>query len=479
MAQNDFLVWAGGNNANVLTQTNYAGLSNRTSGVVSGKASGQQANKTWRQSSVMSAMIAKFIVDRVAADVIDDGTIQTIENNFIAAIMSLFVIPNTGVVPGAYGPTVAISVEADGRITSLQNANLNSTGLTPGTYVAPTITVGNDGRITGIVSIAYGPLAGVNTWTNLNSYAAGLTITGVDLGGLGLHLRIINGSYGAGIRNDGVDVNFLQTAAGQQTGGWNSLRPFGWHLASGAVTIDGTGSGVTCGGPVSFERTLFSDFFAGTDGNNQPVLNLRANYFLWYNVALPSVSVNHGSFTTGFYGTGQCQTSGYWQITGSFAASIGGFGYLIASPTAPTGFFNSTQVAALSVFCPNGSILALAFQASSDRRIKSDIQPLPENIGRAFVQSIEPMTYLKDGNFTTGFVAQDVIRAGYAHMAHAHPHESPDLAEEVVDDDGLISPAGAVLTLDHDQILAYHQSALRYALDEIKALKAEVASLRS
>ena len=78
MAQNDFLVWAGGINANVLPQSAYTALGNLTSGVVTGRASGQQANKTWRQASVMSAMLAKFIVDRTGFDVIDDGTIQTI-----------------------------------------------------------------------------------------------------------------------------------------------------------------------------------------------------------------------------------------------------------------------------------------------------------------------------------------------------------------------------------------------------------------
>jgi len=245
---NDFLVWAGGLNANVLSQSNYSTLGNLASGVVAGRASGQQANKTWRQSTIMSAMIAKFIVDRTGQDVIDDGSIQVIENNFIQAIGSFFGISNTGVTPGTYGPTMALTVQADGRITSLANANLQGTGLTPGTYIAPTITVGPDGRITGVVSVAYGPLASPNTWAGANTFAAGLTSTALDNSGNGGQFRFTQGSYGALLRNDGTSAFLLSTNSGQQSGAFNALRPFAWNLASGAVTIDGTGAGTVHGG---------------------------------------------------------------------------------------------------------------------------------------------------------------------------------------------------------------------------------------
>src|SRR5256885_9494504 len=116
MAQNDFLTWATGANANILSQAEFASLGNRSSGVIAGTASGKLYNKQMRQASIISSMIAQFINDRINADVIDDGTIATIEQNFIAAVRSVFSIPNTGVVPGTYGPTVQIAVQADGRV---------------------------------------------------------------------------------------------------------------------------------------------------------------------------------------------------------------------------------------------------------------------------------------------------------------------------------------------------------------------------
>ena len=84
--ENDFLVWAGAGGANVLTQAAYAALGNLTTGVVSGTASSAQANKAWRQASIIAAMIAQFITDKSGQTAIDDGTTATLETNFTAAI---------------------------------------------------------------------------------------------------------------------------------------------------------------------------------------------------------------------------------------------------------------------------------------------------------------------------------------------------------------------------------------------------------
>jgi hypothetical protein len=245
MAQNDFLLWATGANANVLSQAEYAGLGNRSSGVVAGVASGKLYNKQNRQASIISSMIAQFISDRLNADVIDDGTIATIEANFTAAVRSVFSIPNTGVVPGTYGPTMTLSVQADGRITALSSTGLTSSGVPPGTYVGTTITVAADGRITAISGVPYGQIGGDNNWQGGN------TFNHLDNGGNGGQFRAVQGSYGSMWRNDGSSTYLLSTAAGQQTGIWSAYRPFYWNMATGAVTIDGTASGVNFGGAIS------------------------------------------------------------------------------------------------------------------------------------------------------------------------------------------------------------------------------------
>ena len=78
---NDFLVFGGAGGANVITQAAYAALGARTSGFSSGTANSAQCNKTWRQSSIMAAVLAQFISDRTGQDVLDDGTTATILAN--------------------------------------------------------------------------------------------------------------------------------------------------------------------------------------------------------------------------------------------------------------------------------------------------------------------------------------------------------------------------------------------------------------
>jgi hypothetical protein len=87
--QNDFLTFACATGANVLTQAAYASASATATGYVTGTASSSAVNKSLRQSSIMSGMLAAFIAAQTSQDVIDDGTITTIETNFVAAIANV------------------------------------------------------------------------------------------------------------------------------------------------------------------------------------------------------------------------------------------------------------------------------------------------------------------------------------------------------------------------------------------------------
>lgn len=82
--------------------------------------------------------------------------------------------------------------------------------------------------------------------------------------------RVVYGNYGAFLRNDGSDVYLLQTASGDQSGLWNSYRPFAWNLSSGYVSIDSTGSGASFGGNVGISGalTVSKDARVATTGGN-------------------------------------------------------------------------------------------------------------------------------------------------------------------------------------------------------------------
>ena len=84
--EQDFLPFATGAGANVLSQAVYAALSSVATGYQSGVAQSAALNKTWRQSSIMAAVVAQFIVNQTGQPAIDDGTMATLLGNLATAI---------------------------------------------------------------------------------------------------------------------------------------------------------------------------------------------------------------------------------------------------------------------------------------------------------------------------------------------------------------------------------------------------------
>ncbi|MCM2544888.1 hypothetical protein [Burkholderia glumae] len=88
-ATNDFLAFGGGASPNVIDQATYAALPARLSGFQSGVAQSAQLNKVWRQSSIMAAVLAQFIVARSGQAAVDDGTTATLLSNLLASAAAL------------------------------------------------------------------------------------------------------------------------------------------------------------------------------------------------------------------------------------------------------------------------------------------------------------------------------------------------------------------------------------------------------
>src|ERR1700730_143252 len=83
---NDFLPFATGAGANVLTPANWAASQARQTGFQSGVAPSASFNTAWRQSSFVASMIAQFISDTLAQSVADNGNLAALETKFISAI---------------------------------------------------------------------------------------------------------------------------------------------------------------------------------------------------------------------------------------------------------------------------------------------------------------------------------------------------------------------------------------------------------
>ncbi|WP_387554962.1 tail fiber protein, partial [Photorhabdus sp. RM126S] len=76
MAKNDFKAFAIGENANTLSQEEYESADFIEEGFKSGIARSERLNKVWRQSSVIAAVIGKYIAEKTGEDVMDDGDLE-------------------------------------------------------------------------------------------------------------------------------------------------------------------------------------------------------------------------------------------------------------------------------------------------------------------------------------------------------------------------------------------------------------------
>ncbi len=274
MATSDFQVFAGGAGANVLSQAAYLALQARVTGFQTGIAQSQQLNKVWRQSSIISAMIAQFIVDFSGQNATDDGTIATLEANFNAAIQSA----NRIKVPVA---GVSLFVSPTGN-----DAN---NGLTVG---SPFLTLQHAANIAQSNYDTQGHIITINVASG--TYTAGASLTGQPVGGgtiafvgnvsspssvsviLGSPGSCFSGTTGARLTVSGffMAAQFGSSAPGQLAGvclaaGGGALLAYD-HCTFGITQFAhvqaGSGGNLVCGGPCTISSTAQFHLTAGSGG---------------------------------------------------------------------------------------------------------------------------------------------------------------------------------------------------------------------
>lgn len=139
MPTNDFLPIATSAGANVETQAAFAAdTATLTNGFTSGLASSLKFNKVWRQSSIMSSVIAQYINSITGANTADDGTTATLLANFAQSVrLPAYAIDTSAtvnVLAAALSPAPAalvagMEIELKPAITNTGAATLNLNGL--------------------------------------------------------------------------------------------------------------------------------------------------------------------------------------------------------------------------------------------------------------------------------------------------------------------------------------------------------------
>lgn len=237
---NDFLPFAGGVGANVLTQSAYAALAARTAGFSAGVAKSAELNKVWRQSSIMSAVLAQLVADNTGADVLDDGTTATILANLKIAVSGRLIGIQVFTANGTYTPTPgtkSVMVEAIGGggagggagATSVSTMAAGSGGHA-GAYGLCRYTSGFSGAIITIGAGGTAAAAGANNGGNggTTSFGALMSCPG-GLGGM------------AGVAATPPFINGATPASGALPSGANLAATSGQPGSYGLSLNTGTG----------------------------------------------------------------------------------------------------------------------------------------------------------------------------------------------------------------------------------------------
>lgn len=263
MPTNDFLPFATAVGANVLDQVDYAALAAVSTGYTAGTAASQQLNKTWRQASIIGAMVAQFIVDQTGQNAVDDGTIATLEANLGKAVTGRLINIRAFASPGAstYTPTAgtaSIVVEVQGGGgggggAALTTGGFASTGAGGGGggfamsrlatgFSGATITIGAAGSAGG--AGGSGGAGGTSSFGALLTATGGggggaggtgafpATNTSAGASGVGASGNVFNGNGGAG----GISV-LASTTSCVSCGGGDS------HYGDGGAPVFTTGAG--------------------------------------------------------------------------------------------------------------------------------------------------------------------------------------------------------------------------------------------
>ena len=219
-----------------MNSTSYTGSANNASNF------NGLAPSAYQLISGLQANIAPMTVN--SANFIGTLPSSNVANNTAPVITTTLTVGTTSVIN-----TTCVSVS--GNVTGSQHIG-SQLILTGNATIGGNASITGNTSIGGNVAIMGSETITGNAFISGSVYAnAGLVVNNYVTGLSGVQFAIQQGTYGVIHRLDAQNYYILTTANNNPTGTWNSNRPFTFNLYTGAVTIDGTGTGTTFGGSLT------------------------------------------------------------------------------------------------------------------------------------------------------------------------------------------------------------------------------------
>jgi hypothetical protein len=117
-----------------------------------------------------------------------------------------------------------------------------------------------------------------------------------------------------------------------------------------------------------------------------------------------------------------------------------------------------------------GNVFATSYVASSDRRLKSNINALPSQLSQ--INNLTPVSFewKKDGREDYGFIAQDVFNA-YPNLRQSFPESDPLLSRPDSPVDSCGNPI--YYAIDYGRMTPFLWQGLREIIQRLDALESE------
>ena len=180
-----------------------------------------------------------------------------------------------------------------------------------------------------------------------------------------------------------------------------------------------------------------------------------------------------GNLLVGATGTanGKVHISGsvVYTVPATFSASIG------ANADWATGY--GSQAINLSLWASSG-IGGVSVYNVSDRRLKEQISPLTGLQALSFIEKAKPVQFVwkEEQTTDTGFIAQDILAAGFGHLVSAIPDNA---VHEETDENGNVSPAGSRFVMKYDSVIPILTAAIQEQQAIITALTTRITTLET
>ena len=273
------------------------------------------------------------------------------------------------------------------------------------------------------LSTAQNSIAGAKTFTGGVTISGGLTASGTQTITFGTNAPTMSGANisSGTIPNGSISGGCVDTSTTQ-----NSIA--GAKTFTGGVTVSTNPLTVSGGITASGTQTI-------TFGTNAPTMsgaNISSN-------SIPKTSIiDANSFSTGI------------NVSGFFTSS--------------TNALVVTGNASIS-----GNVTAVSYNATSDRRLKANIQPLRSQWDS--ILSVEPVSFdwTVDGRTDIGFIAQDVYKS-YPHLKPNYKTADPSFNEEEPVD---LSGNPMYYTIDYGRMTPFLWQGMKEIMQKLDRLETE------